>query len=71
MEVYELTDRGRMLSHSRRSPRTPEWGVIHHLAKNGIATREQLMEYVPDATGTTLAKFQAVHIIHGRVRCSP
>lgn len=71
MDVYSLTDRGRLLSHSRRSPPTPEWGVIHHLAKHGVATKEQLAEYVPNLTGMTLLKLRSKRIITEQAGVSP
>ncbi len=71
MEVYVLADRGRMLAHSRRSPPTPEWGVIHHLAKVGVATREQLIEYIPGLTSVTLAKLRSKRIITEQAEVYP
>lgn len=63
MEVYSLTTRGRQLSHSVRSPNTPEWAVIHFLAKQGRATKDQIKSYVPSASSATLAKLRIRKII--------
>ncbi len=72
MEIYTLTDRGRILAHSRRNPPTPEWGVIHHLAKyGGVATKEQLLEYVPGVSTTTLIKLRLKRIITEQGAVSP
>ena len=46
MEIYRLTNRGYMLSHSTKSPHTPEWRIIHHLAKVGHSTKEGLVGYL-------------------------
>lgn len=63
MEIYSLTYRGRALSHSVRSPDTPEWKVIHFLAKQGRATKEQIQSYVPETSSTTLARLRIKGII--------
>ena len=65
MEIYRLSARGEELSHSYRSPRSPEWAVIHFLSKRGTATREQVFEYVPSASSSTLAKLSIRGIIIG------
>jgi hypothetical protein len=63
IEVYRLTGRGEELAHSYRSPRTPEWAVIHFLYKRGSATRDQIYEQVPSASSSTLAKLSIKGII--------
>ncbi len=63
MEIYSLTTRGRALSHSVRSPKTPEWGVIYFLAKQGSATKEQIIGYVSSASSSTLMKLRLKGII--------
>lgn len=63
MEIYSLTTRGRALSHSIRSPKTPEWLIIHFLARQGKATNEQIMDYVPGATNMTLARLKSRGVI--------
>jgi hypothetical protein len=64
MEIYSLTTRGRVLSHSVRSPKTPEWGVIYFLSKQGSATKEQITGYVPSASSSTFMKLRNNGIIH-------
>lgn len=64
MEIYSLTARGRMLSHSiRGNPDNPKWGVIYFLARTNSATKEQLKEYVPAATSATIASLKYRGII--------
>lgn len=63
MEIYALTNTGRSLSHSVRSPNTPEWRVIYFLAKNGQRTKEQILSYVPEASSATLAKLRIKGVI--------
>lgn len=65
MEIYRLSSRGEELAHSYRSPRTAEWAVIHFLNKRGMATKEQIYEYVPSASSSTLAKLSIRGIIIG------
>ena len=65
MEIYRLSSRGEELAHSFRSPRTPEWAVVHFLAKRGGATKETILEYVPSASSLTLAKLRMRGIIVG------
>ena len=65
MDVYRLTDRGEELAHSYRSPRTPPWAVIHFLNRQGAATREQIFEYVPSASTSTLQRLHMKGIIQG------
>lgn len=63
MEIYRLSNMGQRLAHSYRAPRTPAWGVIYFLDKNGVATKEQILERVPGATSVTLAKLRLRHIV--------
>jgi len=65
MEIYRLSSRGEELAHSFRSPRTPEWAVIHFLGKRNVATKETIFEYVPSASSSTLAKLRLKGIIIG------
>lgn len=66
MEVYRLTGKGEELAHSYRFPRTPAWAVIHFLnRRGGVATKEQIFEYVPSASSATLAKLSIRNIIVG------
>ncbi len=71
MEIYTLTSRGQVLAHSRRNPPTPEWGVIHFLSRHGSGTREQILEYVPGASTTTLVKLRMKRIITESTGVSP
>lgn len=64
MELYSLTALGHRLAHSRRNPPTPEWAVIHHLARHGVATKAEIFEYVPSATITTLVKLKMKQVIY-------
>ena len=63
MEIYELTNTGRALSHSVRSPNKPEWKVIYFLAKNGQSDKEKILSYVPEASSATLAKLRIKGVI--------
>lgn len=63
MEIYSLTFKGRALSHSTRSPNTPEWKVIYFLSKHSRATKEQIISNVPDASSSTLARLRIRGII--------
>jgi len=63
VRIYRLTQRGYALSHSTRNPQTPEWGVIHYLAKIHAASTEKLVEGVPGATPTTLARLMRKRIL--------
>lgn len=65
IEIYRLTPRGEELAHSYRSPRTPEWAVIHFLARRVAATKEQIYENVPSASSSTLARLAIRGIIVG------
>lgn len=65
IEVYRLSNRGEQLAHSYRSPRTPEWAVVHFLQRRGSATKDQIFEYVPSASSSTLAKLSMKGIIIG------
>ena len=65
MDVYRLTGRGEELAHSYRSPRSPEWAVIHFLFRRGFATKEMIYESVPSASSATIAKLHIKGIITG------
>ena len=63
MEIYRLTNRGQRLAHSYRAPSSPAWGIIFFLSKRSVATKEQILENVPNASSTTLAKLRIRRII--------
>lgn len=63
MNIYRLTSRGEELASSYRSPRTPEWAVIHYLKRRGSATKEMIFNGVPSASSATLAKLSIKNII--------
>ena len=63
MDIYRLTGRGEDLAHSYRSPRTPEWAVIHFLSRRGAATKEMIFDNVPSASSSTLARLSLRNII--------
>ncbi|KKL98818.1 hypothetical protein LCGC14_1820670 [marine sediment metagenome] len=63
MEIYRLTRLGSQLAHSYNNERTPMWGVIHYLNRKGVATKEQILEHVPYATSTTIAKLRWKRVI--------
>jgi hypothetical protein len=65
LEIYRLTGRGEELAHAVRSPRTPEWAVIHYLNRQGVATKEQVLTYVPSASTMTLMKLRMRGLIIG------
>jgi len=41
--IYSLTPIGESLAHSIRNPSTLEWRLIHHLSRQGQATKDQLV----------------------------
>ena len=51
MQVYKLTKSGYALSHYIRNPDTTEWRIIHHLAKMGHASKDQLITYLNSPVG--------------------
>ena len=63
MEIYSLTSKGKALSHSVRGAPTPEWKVVYFLAKQGRATKDQIKEYVPIASSSTLLRLRIKGII--------
>ncbi|KKN79346.1 hypothetical protein LCGC14_0341280 [marine sediment metagenome] len=63
MEVYRLTTRGQQLAHSYRAARTPAWSIIFFLSKRHMATKEQILANVPDATSMTLTKLKYKRIV--------
>lgn len=65
IEIYRLTARGEALAHSYRSPRSPEWAVIHFLNRRGAATKDMIFDNVPSASSSTLAKLSIKNIIVG------
>ncbi len=65
MEIYRLTGKGEELAHSYRSPRTPEWAVIHFLYRRGAATKEAIYDSVPSASSSTLARLSLKGVIVG------
>ncbi len=63
MEIYRLSKLGYALSHSTRNPPTPEWAVIHYLARNHSASKEKIISEVPGTTPTVLARLRMKHIL--------
>lgn len=63
MEIYRLSRLGYALSHSTRTPATPEWGVIYYLAKMHTASKEKLLAEVSGATSATLARLRIKRIL--------
>jgi len=63
MEVYQLTDKGRALAHNIYAPDNPRWRVIYYLNKKGTATKEQILNNVPEASGHTLYRLRRKMII--------
>jgi hypothetical protein len=63
VEIYRLSRLGYALSHSTRNPNTPEWAVIHYLAKMHSASKEKLFAEVPGASSTTLRQLRAKRIV--------
>ena len=63
MEIYRLSRLGYALSHSTRSPKTPEWNVIHYLARMHSASKSKILAEVPDVTTTTLARLRIKKIL--------
>lgn len=50
MEIYTLTTVGDKLRHSINNTGKPRQKIIYFLAKVHRATKEQILENVPDAT---------------------
>jgi len=63
MEIYRLSQIGYALSHSVRNPDTPEWRVIHYLAKMHSASKEKLMAEVSGVTPSTLSRLRMRRIL--------
>lgn len=63
MEIYSLSKLGYALSHGTRNPPTPEWKVIHYLARMHKASKEKILREVPDASTTTLARLRMKRIL--------
>jgi hypothetical protein len=63
VDIYYLTQKGKALAGSTRSPRTPEWEVIMFLSKHNGATREQIQSYVSGASSTVIARLRVQGII--------
>ena len=58
MEIYELTNKGKMIARSYRpspSAHPERLKVINFLARQRAASSETICDYVPDATPTTLS----------------
>ncbi len=63
MEIYRLSKLGYALSHSTRSPATPEWGVIHYLARMHSAPKEKILAEVAGASSTVLQRLRMKRIL--------
>lgn len=63
MKMYSLTRLGYKLSRSTRSPDTPEWRVIHYLARMHAASRDKILSEVPGASSTTLASLRVKRVV--------
>jgi DNA-binding MarR family transcriptional regulator len=55
VRLYTLTEQGRKLARSVRSPNTPAWRIIHWLDKRDQAADEQIAEFTGVDRGTTSA----------------
>jgi hypothetical protein len=59
MDIYRLTNRGEALAHNIYAPSKPTWKVLFYLSRrNGEATKEQIMNNVPNVTWHTLLKLR-------------
>ena len=56
MEIYQITERGISISRDFRAARTPAMKVLDILRSHRMATKEKILDYVPDANGHTLRK---------------
>lgn len=63
MEIYSLSKLGYALSHSTRNPPTPEWNIIHYLAKMHSASKEKILAEVSGASTTALARLRMKRIL--------
>ena len=46
LQVWSLTELGRTMAHSIRSPRSSGWLIIHHLSNTGAQTTDQIANYI-------------------------
>ena len=63
LQIYRLSPLGYRLSHSTRNPNTPEWAVIHYLARMHSASRDKILNEVASATTMTLARLRLKGIL--------
>lgn len=63
MEIYRLSRLGYALSHSTRNPPTPEWNVIHYLARMHSASKEKIISEVAGVSSLTLAGLRRKRIL--------
>lgn len=63
MEIYELTRRGESLAHNIYAPSKAVWRVLFYLSKRHQATKEQILNSVPEATWHTLYKLRRLKLI--------
>ena len=63
MEIYQLTALGDSLANNYRAPRKETWLVLYFLKRRGAATKEQILENVPNAGWYTLAKLKRKGLI--------
>lgn len=63
MEIYRLSKLGYVLSHSTRTPPTPEWAVIHYLSKMHSASKDKLLAEVSGVTSATLGGLRRKRIL--------
>lgn len=63
MQIYRLSRIGYALAHSTKNPNTPEWGVIHYLAKQHSAEMGKILAEVQGASPITIQKLRRKGII--------
>jgi hypothetical protein len=63
VEIYRLSNLGYALAHSRTNPDTPEWRVIHYLARMHSASGEKIISEVVGVNAFTLGKLRKKQIL--------
>ena len=58
MEIYRLSPLGYKLAHTVSAPPTPGWRVIHYLAQQHTASKEQIIANCPGVNSLTLMKLR-------------
>lgn len=55
MRIYALTDKGRSLSRSTNTPRSPSWKVIYFLSKHDKSDEDTIAQWTGLQRGEAVA----------------